>query len=411
MKIKVPPNNIDAERSLVWAMMIDEKIINLVSLSQGDFFDASLWTIYTCLKSLKKDWVRIDLVTIADTLRNNKLLDSVWGMMALSEITESTPYIWNWKSYRNIVKEKSDRRKIISYARQIEEMGFTESQEMGEILQKVENISSYVFETQEQKKTGEVAEYIEDFCSYREKIIERKWMLWDHSPYKEIDKYTRGIIQGKVYCICAYSNVGKSKFSYTYVTHFLKQGKKVMYISLEVDKAMLFHNIYAHYSQTSFYDVVKEESYIEMRDFEKLELYDSVYGLEEIKILIQAKLPDIVFIDFIQNIQTKGSSEYEKMTRIAQELQQLAIKTWVTIFSLSQANNESRFKNWESMQPKGSGAIFASSDVIFALYRENKSMYLTLLKNKYWPANKTYQTNVNFSLGNFEFMEQLDELS
>jgi hypothetical protein len=79
-----------------------------------------------------------------------------------------------------------------------------------------------------------------------------------------------------------------------------------MYISLEVDEAMLFHNIYSTFTGTPFYEVTRKDSYIEMQDFENLEIYDDVYDLNEIKTLIQSRMPDIVFIDFIQNIQTSG---------------------------------------------------------------------------------------------------------
>jgi hypothetical protein len=116
-------------------------------------------------------------------------------------------------------------------------------------------------------------------------------------------------------------------------------------------------------------------------------------------------MPDIVFIDFIQNIQEKWN-EVEKMTTIAQELQQLAITTWISFFNLSQANNESRFKWWEDIQPKWSGAIFASSDIIFSLRKEAGSLYYNIIKNKYWPAFKKFLVIPNETYTSFQMTEE-----
>jgi hypothetical protein len=116
-------------------------------------------------------------------------------------------------------------------------------------------------------------------------------------------------------------------------------------------------------------------------------------------------MPDIVFIDFIQNIQEKWN-EVEKMTTIAQELQQLAINTWITFFNLSQANNESRFKGSEDIQPKGSGAIFASSDIIFSLRKERWWLYFNIVKNKYWPAFRKFLVIPNETYTAFQILEE-----
>jgi hypothetical protein len=76
-----------------------------------------------------------------------------------------------------------------------------------------------------------------------------------------------------------------------------------MYLSLEVDKAMLFSNVLANYYNKNYYDILDPNFFYKMEDFEKLEIYDNIYKLEDIKNIIRVRSPDIVFIDFIQNIQ------------------------------------------------------------------------------------------------------------
>jgi hypothetical protein len=68
---------------------------------------------------------------------------------------------------------------------------------------------------------------------------------------------------------------------------------------------MLFSNLLATYYNKQYYEVLKSDFSYDINDFEKLEIYDDIYKLQDIKTLVKSKMPDIVFIDFIQNIQEK----------------------------------------------------------------------------------------------------------
>jgi hypothetical protein len=112
----------------------------------------------------------------------------------------------------------------------------------------------------------------------------------------------------------------------------------------------------------------------------------------------------VAFIDFVQNIEHWGQ-EYEKMTEIALRIQKLAILTWTTIISLSQVSNESRFSEGNDMMPKGSWALFASSDVIFSLWGREWSKYLTITKNKFWQAGINFDLLADYPTSSFSLLE------
>lgn len=90
-----------------------------------------------------------------------------------------------------------------------------------------------------------------------------------------------------------------------------------------------------------------------------------------------------MFLDFIQGFDCHGASEYEKMTKLATEIQQMAIRNNIVVFTLSQVNNDSRNKDGGSVTLKGSGALFASSDVIMILSEDGGEVKLTIAKNKF----------------------------
>lgn len=225
------------------------------------------------------------------------------------------------------------------------------------------------------------------------------WRLWQSSPFLNIDKYTQWIIEWKVYTIWWFSNTWKSQFSYEYAQYFLKQWKKVAYFSIEVDTWLLLWYIAKAYYKQKFSDILWWTMEIKKDLFKNLYLYDNINSLDMLSKTIELERPDIVFIDFIQWFECQWNSEYEKMTKLATEIQHLAIKYNIVIFNLSQVNNDSRNKDGWSVTLKGSWALFHSSDVILIIHEDAWSLKLTIAKNKFWKKFKEFDLKIEFETG------------
>lgn len=240
----------------------------------------------------------------------------------------------------------------------------------------------------------------EKFEKMKEKIRERGRLGFD-SPFPKIDRYTQGIIEGKTYTIGAFSNTGKSQFSYAYVQHFLKMGKKVGYFSLEVDIGMLLSHVAKSYYAENYHNIMIGKKQVIKEDFKNLYLYDDVFTVAEIHKITEKEWFDIIFIDYIQALQWKGSSSTEKFEDIALGIQQIGIQTNAVVFSISQVNNESRWKHGDSVMLKGSGSFFAASDVVFILSQDTASfLRLDITKNKF--GKKTsFLVNPEFEIWQF----------
>lgn len=236
-------------------------------------------------------------------------------------------------------------------------------------------------------------------------IVRVRWKRWFDSPFAVLDKYTQWIIEWKVYTIWAFSNTWKSQLSYEYASYFLKKWKKVLFISTEVWSGELLGYIARNLYRQPYYSILKWEYDINLDHFSKLHLYDNVHTFKEIEKLAEEIQPDIIFIDFIQSINHDWASEYEKTTNLAIDMQKLAIDKNITIFSLSQVNNASRNSDSTAITLKWSWALFASSDVIFTLYRENWVLKLSIMKNKFWKANITFDMQIDFNLWWITFFE------
>ena len=246
-------------------------------------------------------------------------------------------------------------------------------------------------------ETGNISEAFESLVWY----VERKkkyWMLGNKSRYPEIDKKTEGYIPWSVYTIWAYSNVGKSRFSYWEVNQALILWKKVCYFSLEEMKGIVLRNLICNRNtirpKELFWDQELKDCFSDQ--FKNLYLYDSVFDIEGMERTIKRIQPDYVFIDFIQNVQTsQNGSAYEKMSSIAKQTQRIAIQNKCVLVQLSQVSNsigkQLASGDTDFISLKGAGELFASSDVIFILYKwDMQEFYLHVAKNKYWQAKDNF---------------------
>lgn len=208
-----------------------------------------------------------------------------------------------------------------------------------------------------------------------------------------------------------YSNVGKSRFMYRVIVNVLKQGKSIHLFSLEVPKWMVLINLVSTFYEVDSNSVEqgKHNKYIE--DFyekygTKCLIEDDKISLEDIQTSIVKNDKDCIFIDYVQNIRAKWKDEYEKMTTIAQDIQKMAIMTCKPFFDLSQVSNEgTRYKVWDMIPSKGTGAFVHACDVWLVLYKWDdipwKQIKLAVAKNKFGNKDIEFVLHADFSCCKF----------
>lgn len=184
---------------------------------------------------------------------------------------------------------------------------------------------------------------------------------------RDLDDDTKRLRAGHFWVIGGYTNVGKTGFMLKIVDHVCKQGKRVVIYSLEMTGVDLADRLLA------YNEFIGNPKALDNVAYAKLDIVNSRMTLDSIirHIRSQKEKPDVVFIDFLQNIQTDDESEYERMTKIALRLQATAISEQICIVGLSQISNESaKTKGFQTLGFKGSGAIGAACDVGIELSRD-----------------------------------------
>lgn len=248
-----------------------------------------------------------------------------------------------------------------------------------------------------------------------QKQLRKQGRLWFEWPCPQMYNKCSWVIPWKVYTIWAYSNVWKSKFAYWHIAYFLKAGKKVLVINLEVDSAHCFMNIVQAVNNLNYKEVMDYQITVKDMDFyENLVITDDLYKLDDIIKKIEDEKADVVFIDFVQNIEWKWMWDYEKNATVAKTIQRTAIKTGSTIYSLSQLSNsvwrDVSNGNTDFISLKWSWEYFASSDVIFILMRDDDEVIVKIAKNKYGRNWIEFVFGVDFSRNQFTFLRSNDGL-
>ena len=230
----------------------------------------------------------------------------------------------------------------------------------------------------------------------------RKWeLLWYSTWFPIIDKITDWLQKGTVTRMVAYANTWKSKFSYHIANRLLEQWANVIHFTLEVNQNMVVYNLMANKYKLSLRDVYLMN--FEDKDMgelftKKLEIVFDKYSLSDIIQYTESRNPDAIIIDFVQNIDAGGGSEYEEMTNVARKLQQLAIKKNIAIFDLSQTSNEWGKTDSDIIHAKWSGALVASADVVMVMKRDQvkeDGLIIKVAKNKFW-ARKSIDFEIEY---------------
>jgi replicative DNA helicase len=137
---KAQPQNTDAEASLLGAILIDTDAIVKIAdhISADDFFDTKHQRIYEAISQLYEKRSAIDVLTLADQLKNSGYLDLVGGPSYLTELTNFVPTAAHAEQYADIIAGKAVRRRMMSAAQDIAATSSDETRSVREIIEEAE---------------------------------------------------------------------------------------------------------------------------------------------------------------------------------------------------------------------------------------------------------------------------------
>ncbi len=245
----VPPQNLDAEASLLGAILIDtDALIKIADkIDVGDFYDEKHRYIYEAITQLYDQHSPIDVLTLADKLKANSTLDTVGGTPYLAELSNFVPTTAHVEQYAEIVAQKALRRRLIKASQDITTMGFNETNELQELI---ENAETRLFEVSQthikQDVTSLETILSESFDRLDELHKDKGKIRGAPTGFKDLDDMLAGFQKSDLIVLAARPSMGKTALALNLGHNVALQSKQpVLIFSLEMSKEQLVDRMLA----------------------------------------------------------------------------------------------------------------------------------------------------------------------
>lgn len=215
--LKVPPHSIEAERSVLGGLMLNENAWERVSerIAAEDFYLSDHRIIYKCMMGLADNNKPLDIITVSESLESLGELENVGGLALISDLVDSTPTADNILNYAEIVRERATMRSLITVAQDIAESGFNpQGRDSATLLDQAE---SQVFAIGDSRPGGAGPERINPILSRTLDRINLLSKAGDSltgvsTGFQDIDKMTSGLQESDLIIVAGRPSMGKTAF-------------------------------------------------------------------------------------------------------------------------------------------------------------------------------------------------------
>ena len=391
---KVPPQNLEAERAILGAVMIDgDAMMNVTDILRPDhFYKESHKEIFDAALTLYQDGEPVDLVTVGELLKRRKTLEAAGGRAYLGELTGAVVSTANVEQYARIVEETSVLRSLIKASSEIVEEGYSSERETGEILEDAEKKIFDISQKRQHKNVTHIREVLDRNLAHIQDLSKQVGELRGITTgFADLNQLTSGLQKSDLVIIAARPSMGKTAFALNIAVNAAKAGGKVLIFSLEMSEELLTERML---SAESLVEIKKlREGNLEEEEFQKLsdgserlnglEIYiDDTPGIAPTviknkckRMIMEKKVLDLVVIDYLQLMSMEGKTENRtlEISALTRYLKQLAREIDCPVVVLSQLSRsvEARTDKRPVLSDlRESGSIEQDADLVMFLYRE-----------------------------------------
>jgi len=392
---KVPPQNTEAEQSILGGILLDNHALNAVVeiLEANDFYSEAHRRIFSAILELSDRNEPSDLITLSNILKEKKHLDSVGGASYLATLVDSVPSAANVAHYAKIVKEKSILRRLIGTATEILNKSYHAGSEVDRILDEAEHAIFEISENKIRPAFFPLKEILKDSFRTIERLYEKKELVTGvPTGFDKLDELTSGLQNAELIIVAGRPSMGKTALALNIAQHAsIEAGIPVAIFSLEMAKEQLALRMLASEARVDSQRIRK--GFLGESDWPKLttaagRLSDAPIFIDDtpaISVLeMKAKSRrlkaetglGLVILDYLQLMKGGGNADTreQEISEISRSLKALSKELSVPVMALSQLNRkvEDRTNKRPQMADlRESGAIEQDADVIFFLYRDD----------------------------------------
>lgn len=391
---RVPPQNLDAEKSLLGAVLIDEEVLADVSehVAAADFYEKRHSQIFGGMMRLYEKHRPVDLLTLTDELKRKDELEAVGGSAYLTELTNYVPTAAHAAAYAEMVGQAAVRRRLIKASAEISEMGFDEDTTTQELLEKAEAELFSVSDQSLKQDLVSLEQILTDSFDRMEELHRNKGALRGiRTGYRDLDNMTAGLQRSDLIILAARPAMGKTALVTNLAYNVATIAKlPVLFFSLEMSKDQLVDRMLADASGVDSWNI--RTGNLSDDDFSKLSeamgemaeapiFIDDTPGLSVLEMRTKARRAaheqplGLIVVDYLQLMQATGNhggNRVQEVSEISRGLKLIARELNVPLIALSQLSRtvESRTPPVPQLSDlRESGSIEQDADIVSFIYR------------------------------------------
>ncbi len=394
---RVPPQSIEAEQSVLGAMMIEKEAITKVTemLNPEDFYRESHRLVFQAILTLYNRNEAVDIITVTEQLRKDEKLDGAGGIAYVTSLANAMPTAANVLYHARIVEEKALLRGLITTATHIASMGYDATEEVEQILDEAEKLMLSVGS----RKVGAGFLPIKDIVSKAMEKIEQLYQSKGGitglpTGFKDLDRLTSGLQPSDLILVAARPSMGKTAFTLNIAQYVaLREKKPVAFFSLEMSKEQLVQRMIC--AEAAIDSSKLRIGDLADSDWPKLinactRLYEAPLFIDDTAGITVTEMRSkarrlktehglhLIVIDYLQLMQgsssRSGENRQQEISEISRSLKALARELHVPVIALSQLSRsvESRqVKRPMLSDLRESGSLEQDADIVSFLYRED----------------------------------------
>lgn len=388
----LPPQNLEAEESVLGAMMITPAAISAVveRISQNDFYRETQRRIFISVIDLFNSGEPVDPITVAEDLAQKGQLEGVGGKAYIHTLVSTVPAAANAATYADIVRENALLRSIIEAGHEIARLGYEREGDVREILDHCESV---VFEISQKQIKGDF-QLLKDLLTEQFEWIERlhsagKAVIGVPTGFADLDKATSGLQESNLIILAARPSMGKTSLALNIAQNAaLKENVGVAIFSLEMSKAELAQRMMCNQGRVDSQKLrtgsVGADEWAKLTDacarLSRAPIFvDDSPGMNMLEIQSKTRRLaskhdlGLVIVDYLQLMsESKAENRQQEIAKISRSLKVMARELRVPVLALSQLSREPEKRS--PPRPmlsdlRESGAIEQDADMVLFIYR------------------------------------------
>ena len=392
---KIPPQNLDAEMSLLGAVLIDEETLADISehVKPHDFYDKRHGLIYDAMMRLYEKHKPVDLLTLTEELKKKNDIETIGGSAYLTELTNYVPTAAHAEAYAELVAQKAIRRRLIKASADISEMGFDEETSTEQLLEAAEAELFSVSDQSLKQDLVSIESILTESFDRMEELHRNKGQLRGvRTGYRDLDNMTAGLQRSDLIILAARPAMGKTTLVTNLAYNVATIAKQpVLFFSLEMSKEQLVDRMLADASGVDAWNI--RTGNLSDDDFSKLSdamgemaeapiFIDDTPGVSVLEMRTKARRAaheqplGLIIIDYLQLMQGSGKSDgnrVQEVSEISRGLKLIARELNVPVIALSQLSRSVETRSPQIPQLsdlRESGSIEQDADIVMFIYRE-----------------------------------------